>query len=91
MRTEDIFNILGIKKLDYRYSWKKNYDNGTRLAEYKIFKTRRHKKPIAFIQIGFNINNSKVIGVVVTYVDSVHNTLDCENITEFIYALNRLL
>ena len=91
MRTEDIFNTLEIKKLDYRYSWIKNYDNGTRLSEYKIFKTRRHKKPIALIQIGFNINNTKIIGLGVTYADNIHNTLECNNITEFINALDKLL
>ena len=43
-------------------SWAKKYDNGTTLCEYKLLETKRHRNPIAFVQVGYYNDSKEVIG-----------------------------
>ena len=43
-------------------AWAKVYDNGTTLCEYKVVKTKRHRTPIVFIQVGYYNDTKEVIG-----------------------------
>ena len=42
--------------------WSKDYGNGTTLCEYKLYETKRHRKPIAFVQVGYYNESKEVIG-----------------------------
>ena len=63
------------KSATLKMAWYKNYDNGTRLEEYTIFLSPRSKKPLAWLQIGYEVNSNKVIGA-----DIVINNAEREEI-----------
>ena len=78
MKSNEILEVITKKGFDIRYSWSKNYGNGTSLFEYKVYKTRRHRKPLAFVQIGFYNETKDVIGATFTYANDIHNVVDIE-------------
>lgn len=78
MKSNVILEIITKKGFDIRYSWSKNYGNGTSLFEYKVYKTRRHRKPLAFVQIGFHNETKDVIGATFTYANDIHKVVDIE-------------
>ena len=91
MKTTDIIDTITSKGLNVRYSWSKKYDNGSSLFEFKIYKSRRHKKPLAFVQIGFYDKDYEVIGFTITYADRPSECIDCENLTDLESALAQIL
>ena len=66
MTRADIINEVE-KVLNVRYAWSKSYDNGTRLTEYTLFYSRRARKPLAWLQIGFCTADDKVIGACISF------------------------
>ena len=72
MKTTDIIDTITSKGLIVRYSWSKDYGNGTSLFEHKIYKSSRHRKPLAYVQIGFHNTTKNVQNL------SKHKTL-CKN------------
>ena len=89
MNSRNIFEIIRSKQLLSEFYWRKRYDNGTSLWEYKIYKPKS-RKPIAFVQIGEYDNTGNIIGVTVTYADDMQNPIDCETYTQFENALDNL-
>jgi len=61
MKLNDIRNVLRHGKLYWKFSWVKDYGNGTKLIEYKSFKSARGKKHISILQIGYRVNDFGVI------------------------------
>lgn len=91
MNANLIVETIQKKGFDVRYSWSKKYDNGSSLYEFKIYKSRRHKKPLAFVQIGFYDKDYEVIGFTITYADRPSECIDCENLTDLESALAQIL
>lgn len=65
-----------------RYSWSKDYDNGTRLQEYAIYYNNRARKPLAWLQIGFYIPTDNVISAGITINDVERTEIEIENIND---------
>lgn len=91
MNANLIVETIQKKGFDVRYSWSKNYGNGSSLFEFKIYKSKRHKKPLAFVQIGFYDKDKEVIGFTITYADRPSECIDCENLTDLESALAQIL
>jgi hypothetical protein len=68
MTRADIINEVG-KVFNVRYAWSKSYDNGTMLTEYTLYYNRRARKPLAWLQIGFNALTDEVIGADISFTD----------------------
>lgn len=67
MTRADIINEVE-KALDVRYSWDKTYGiYGTLLTEYTLFYSRRARKPLAWLQIGFFTSDDKVIDACISF------------------------
>ena len=66
MTRADIINEVE-KVLNVRYAWSKSYDNGTMLTEYTLFYSRRTRKPLAWLQIGFCTADDKVISACISF------------------------
>ena len=90
MKTSDILNTITTKGFDTRYSWSKDYGNGTSLFEFKIYKTSRHRKPLAFVQIGFYNDTKDVIGFTFSYMPKPNEVVDCTTIEDLYKCLDSL-
>ena len=89
MNSRNIFEIIRAKQLLSEFYWRKRYDNGTSLWEYKIYKPKS-RKPIAFVQIGEYDNTGNIIGLSVTYANDIQNPKDCEIYAQFESALDNI-
>jgi hypothetical protein len=89
MRTTDIIDTITSKGLNVRYSWSKDYGNGTSLFEYKIYKSSRHRKPLAYVQIGFYNKSKEVIGFTFSIPGKPSECVDCENLSDLERCLAR--
>lgn len=90
MTTNEIFVTLESKKLNTEFFWKKEYDNGTTLFEYKLFEPEMNK-PFAFIQFGAFNNSGEIIGMSVTSADDMRNPIDCETMEMLGNVLDNLM
>ena len=82
MKTTDIIDTITSKGLNVRYSWSKDYGNGTSLFEYDIYKSSRHRKPLAYVQIGFYNTTKNVIGFTFSIPGKPSECVDCENLSD---------
>lgn len=64
-----------------RYSWSKNYDNGTRLQEYVIY-NNKPRNTLAWLQIGFHIATDNVISAGITINNAERTEIEIENIND---------
>ena len=90
MRTTDIIDTITSKGLNVRYSWSKDYSNGTSLFEYKIYKSSRHRKPLAYVQIGYCNTTKNVIGFTFSVPNKPSECIDCENLSDLENALAQI-
>ena len=91
MKTTDIIDTITSKGLFVRYSWSKDYGNGTSLFEHKIYKSSRHRKPLAYVQIGFHNTTKNVIGFTFSVPNKPSECIDCENLSDLENALAQIL
>lgn len=91
MKTTDIIDTITSKGLIVRYSWSKDYGNGTSLFEHKIYKSSRHRKPLAYVQIGFHNTTKNVIGFTFSVPNKPSECIDCENLSDLENALAQIL
>lgn len=68
MTRADIINEVK-KVFNVRYAWSKSYDNGTMLTEYTLYYNKRARKPLAWLQIGFNTETDNMIGADISFTD----------------------
>lgn len=61
MKLNDIRSVLRHGNLHWKFSWVKDYGNGTKLIEYKSFKSARGRKHISILQIGYRVSDFGVI------------------------------
>ena len=83
MKTTDIRK--SIEEIGYTITsnWRKDYGDGRVLSEYKILKSAKSKKPLAFVQAGYYTANQEIIGLSVTFVSNMSNCIDCDTLKEF--------
>jgi hypothetical protein len=91
MNANLIVETIQEKGFDVRYSWSKDYGNGTSLFEYKIYKSSRHRKPLAYVQIGFYNTTKNVIGFTFSVPNKPSECIDCENLPDLDSALAQIL
>lgn len=71
------------KEKETRFSWRKMYDNGTELWEWEITTSRRMRKPIAHLQIGFHSGTKEVIGATIsTYKNFTNHEYEVEKLED---------
>jgi hypothetical protein len=83
MKTTDIRK--SIEEIGYTItsSWRKDYGDGRVLSEYKLLKSAKSRKPLAFVQIGYYPANQEIIGLSVTLASDMSNSIDCNTIQDF--------
>ena len=83
MKTTDIRK--SIEEIGYTItsSWRKDYGDGRVLSEYKLLKSAKSRKPLAFVQAGYYTANQEIIGLSVTLASDMSNSIDCDTIQDF--------
>lgn len=83
MKTTDI--LKAIEEIGYAITsnWRKDYGDGRVLSEYKILKSAKSRKPLAFVQAGYHTANKEIIGLSVTIASNMSNCIDCDTLQEF--------
>ena len=91
MTRADIINEVE-KALDVRYAWSKSYDNGTMLTEYTLFYSRRARKPLAWLQIGFYTDDDKVIGAGINFtLNGERHEFEIEKVEDIAEILKKVV
>ena len=81
--VEKVFNV--------RYAWNKSYDNGTMLTEYTLYYNRRARKPLAWLQIGFNTETDNVIGADISFnLNGDRHELEIEKVEDIAEILKKV-
>lgn len=91
MTRADIINEVE-KVFNVRYAWSKSYDNGTMLTEYTLYYNKRARKPLAWLQIGFNTETDNVIGADISFTDKYgeRHELDIEKVEDIAEILKKV-
>lgn len=90
MTRADIINEVE-KTLNVRYAWSKSYDNGTMLTEYTLYYNRRARKPLAWLQIGFNTETDNVIGADISFnLNGDRHELEIEKVEDIAEILKKV-
>ena len=83
MTTTDIRKAIEEIGYTITSSWRKDYGDGRVLSEYKLLKSEKSRKPLAFIQAGYYTAGKKIIGLSVTLASNMSNCIDCNTIQDF--------
>lgn len=91
MTRADIINEVE-KVFNVRYAWSKSYDNGTMLTEYTLYYNKRARKPLAWLQIGFNTETDNVIGADISFTDKYgeRHELEIEKVEDIAEILKKV-
>lgn len=90
MTRADIINEVE-KVINVRYAWSKSYDNGTMLTEYTLYYNRRARKPLAWLQIGFNTETDNVIGADISFnLNGDRHELEIEKVEDIAEILKKV-
>jgi hypothetical protein len=90
MTRADIINEVE-KVFNVRYAWSKSYDNGTMLTEYTLYYNRRARKPLAWLQIGFNTETDNVIGADISFnLNGDRHELEIEKVEDIAEILKKV-
>ena len=90
MTRADIINEVE-KVFNVRYAWSKSYDNGTMLTEYTLYYNRRARKPLAWLQIGFNTETDNVIGADISFnLNGDRHELEIEKVENIAEILKKV-
>ena len=91
MTRADIINEVE-KVFNVRYAWSKSYDNGTMLTEYTLYYNRRARKPLAWLQIGFNTETDNVIGADISFnLNGDRHELEIEKVEDIAEILKKVV
>jgi hypothetical protein len=82
MTTTDIRKAIEEIGYTITSNWRKDYGDGRVLSEYKILKSAKSRKPLAFVQAGYYTANQEIIGLSVTLVSNMSNCIDCDTIQD---------
>ena len=90
MTRADIINEVE-KVFNIRYAWSKSYDNGTMLTEYTLYYNKRARKPLAWLQIGFNTETDNVIGADISFnLNGDRHELEIEKVEDIAEILKKV-
>lgn len=90
MKRMDIINEVE-KVFNVRYAWSKTYDNGNILTEYTLYYNRRARKPLAWLQIGFNALTDEVIGADISFnLNGERHELEIEKVEDIAEILKKV-
>lgn len=90
MTRADIINEVE-KVFNVRYAWSKSYDNGTMLTEYTLYYNKRARKPLAWLQIGFNTETDNVIGADISFnLNGDRHELEIEKMEDIAEILKKV-
>lgn len=90
MTRADIINEVE-KVFNLRYAWSKSYDNGTMLTEYTLYYNKRARKPLAWLQIGFNTETDNVIGADISFnLNGDRHELEIEKVEDIAEILKKV-
>jgi len=90
MTRADIINEVE-KVFNVRYAWSKSYDNGTMLTEYTLYYNKRARKPLAWLQIGFNTETDNVIGADISFnLNGDRHELEIEKVEDIAEILKKV-
>lgn len=82
MTTTDIRKAIKENKFVANLFWKSNFwGNNFTLTTYTILKTRKHKRPLAFVEIYHNVNKN-VLNLSITYAKT-KECVYCKTIQDF--------
>ena len=90
MTRADIINEVE-KVFNVRYAWSKSYDNGTMLTESTLYYNKRARKPLAWLQIGFNTETDNVIGADISFnLNGDRHELEIEKVEDIAEILKKV-
>ena len=90
MTRADIINEVE-KVFNIRYAWSKSYDNGTMLTQYTLYYNKRARKPLAWLQIGFNTETDNVIGADISFnLNGDRHELEIEKVEDIAEILKKV-
>lgn len=90
MTRTDIINEVE-KSATLKLAWTKNYDNGIRLEEWVILYNKRATKPLAWLQIGHEVNSGKVIGADIVINNAEREEIEIVNLLEIDKIMKKVL
>jgi hypothetical protein len=83
MTTTDVRKAIEEIGYTITSNWRKDYGDGRVLSEYKLLKSAKSRKPLAFIQAGYYTAGKEIIGLSVTLASNMSNCIDCDTLQEF--------
>ena len=83
MTTTDVRKAIEEIGYTITSNWRKDYGNGIVLSEYKILKSAKSRKPLAFVQAGYYTAGKEIIGLTVTPASNMSNCIDCNTLQDF--------
>jgi hypothetical protein len=83
MTTTDVRKAIEEIGYTITSNWRKDYGDGRVLSEYKILKSAKSRKPLAFVQAGYYTANQEIIGLSVTLASNMSNCIDCYTLQDF--------
>ena len=83
MTTTDVRKAIEEIGYTITSNWRKDYGDGRVLSEFKLLKSAKSRKPLAFIQAGYYTANKEIIGLTVTPANNLTDCVDCNSIEEF--------
>ena len=90
MKTTDIRKAIEEIGYTITSNWRKDYGDGRVLSEFKLLKSAKSRKPLAFIQAGYYIANKEIIGLSVTLARNMSDSIDCDTLQDFETCLNAI-
>ena len=90
MTRADIINEVE-KSATLKLAWAKNYDNGIRIEKWIILYNRREIKPLAWLQIGHEVNSGKVIGADIVINNAEREEIEIVNLLEIDKIMKKVL
>ena len=82
MKRQDIINEVE-KALYARTAWNKDYNNGTMLTEYVLYYSRRARKPLAWLQVGYFTDSNEVMSAGISFnQNGEHQEYEIENLED---------
>ena len=90
MTRADIINEIE-KTFNVRYAWSKSYDNGTMLTDYTLYYNKGARKPLAWLQIGFNTETDNVISADISFnLNGDRHELEIEKVEDIAEILKKV-
>ena len=83
MKTTDIRKAIEEIGYTITSNWRKDYGDGRVLSEYKLLKSAKSRKPLAFVQVGYYTAGKEIIGLTITFASNMSNCIDCNTIQDF--------